>query len=377
MNRVLLLTTNLARGGAESQVAQLAAGLRSRGWDVAVTSLLPPTAFADELEAAGVPVRTLGMRPGLPDPRALWRLIPLLRRFRPGVVHAHMFHANLLARLARLLYPVPAAVCTSHSVAETARGSGDSRLRELAYRATDWLSDATVAVCRAGADRLLASRAAPARKLRVVPNGIDTARYRPDPERRARVRRALGMGEEFAWLAAGRLMWKKDYPTMIRAFAAAGRGVLLIAGAGPDADTLRAEAAGSGAGVRFLGQREDIPDLMCACDALLLSSVIEGLPMVLLEAAASGLPCIATRVGGAEEVVVHGQTGLVVEPGDAAAFADAMRRLADMPPEVRREMGARGRAHIEERYSLSRVLDLWEDLYRELLAGARMRAMET
>ena len=318
MGPVVLLTTNLARGGAETQVALLALALRSRGWTVHVVSLLDPSAFHGELTAGGVHVHSLGMAPGIPGPRGLARLASILRDVRPCVLHCHMFHANLLGRLAWLLFPIPRVISTLHSVAESSRRSPDLRRRDLLYRLTDFLASSSVAVCQAAAHRHAAARAVKAGKLRVIPNGVDTARFRPDDARREAAREALGIAasHEFVWLAAGRLMWKKDYPTMIRASAHQPGRKLWIAGAGPREAELRALAAELKADVGFLGLRADLPELMNAADALVLSSTVEGLPMVLIEAAASGLPCVATRAGGAAEVVIDRQNGFLYPSGD-------------------------------------------------------------
>jgi glycosyltransferase involved in cell wall biosynthesis len=358
---ITLLTTNLARGGAETQVAQLAIRLRRRGWDVGVVSLLPPSAFVTELETAGVPLYSLGMRPGRPDPLAAVRLAALLRRLRPRILHSHMFHANLLARVVRLACPVPRVIATLHSLAESSRASDAVRLRDWLYRVSDPLANVTVAVCQAVAARHLSARAVPRGKLRVIPNGVDTARFRPDAARRAAVRASLGLRDEFVWLAAGRLMWKKGYPMLLRAAALHRGGVLLIAGAGPLEERLAAEAAELGVNARFLGAREDIPDLMQAADAFLLSSVVEGLPVVLLEAAASGLPCVTTAAGGAAEAVVDGQTGFVVPVADEAAFAAAMTRLrgSDLAG-----LGRAAREHAVANFDGERVATRWEELYR-------------
>ncbi len=159
--RIALVSTNLARGGAETQVARLAAGLRRRGWEVSVISLLPPTAFERELAAAGVSVHSLDMQPGFPNPLGYARLLRILRDLRPQMVHSHMFHANLLARAARLISPVPVLVSTLHSVAESGRGSSDVGRRDWLYRVTDPLADLTVAVCQAVAERHAEARAVP------------------------------------------------------------------------------------------------------------------------------------------------------------------------------------------------------------------------
>jgi glycosyltransferase involved in cell wall biosynthesis len=362
---VVLLSTSLSRGGAETQVALLAVELRRRGWAVHVVSLVEPDAFLPELAAAGVPVHSLGMTPGKPDLRGAARLAALLRRIRPAVVHSHLFHANLMARLARLAFPLPRVISTLHSLAESSRESADVRWRDRLYRLTNPLSDCTVAVCQAVGERHVAAKAVDRRKLRVVPNGVDTNTFRPDAPRRARLRADLGAGDRFVWLAAGRLMWKKDYPTLLRAAARLPACELWIAGNGPQDQDLRSLAGELRVPARFLGPREDIPALMNAADALVLSSQVEGLPMVLLEAAASGLPVVSTKAGGSAEVVADGRTGFLAPCGDPESLAASMSRLLELPPTAGEQMGRAARALALERYDLPVVATLWEQLYRE------------
>lgn len=373
---VMLLATNLARGGAEMQVALLALALRRHGWNVSVASLLEPSAFVEELAACGIPVSSPRMRPGKVDPLAVTRFFSMLRRSRPSILHAHMFHANLMARSIRLVCPVPVLISTIHSIAESSRRSAGVRRRDWLYRATDCLSDATVCVSAAGAKRYAAIRAVSRDRLRVIPNGVDTDLFRPDPGSRARMREVLGVGDEFTWLAVGRLMWKKDYVTMLEAMARQREGVLLIAGAGPLEEKLCALAGELGVRVHFLGLREDIVDLMNASDGLVLSSVVEGLPMVLIEAAATGLPCVATDVGGVREAVLDGQTGFVVRIQDPIALAAAMRRLAELAPEARVRMAESARAHALAQFDMRTVVAQWEQLYLDRLEAARLCGME-
>jgi glycosyltransferase involved in cell wall biosynthesis len=120
--------------------------------------------------------------------------------------------------------------------------------------------------------------------------------------------------------------------------------------------------------VRFLGIRNDVPVVMSGADGYVMSSAWEGMPMVLLEAAAAGLPIVATRVGGNHEVVRHEETGFLVPAGDPEALAQAMLRLMELPEAQRREMGDRGRRHVRANYALTRVAERWEGLYREALA---------
>jgi glycosyltransferase involved in cell wall biosynthesis len=362
VKRVAMLVTGLEPGGAEIQTVHLARSLAARGWDVTVLAFRAG-ALEAELRAGGVPVRVL--HPA--------RLLLQLARLQPTIVHAHLFHANLAARLARLLCPIPVVISTVHSVAESSRRSGSIRPRDFLYRVTDGLADATVFVCAAAADRHLGAGAIYSGRARVIPNGVDSARFRPDAARRAEARAALGLAGEFAWLGAGRLMWKKNYPLMLEAMARQSEGILFIAGAGPDEAQLRRLA---GPNVRFLGEREDIPALMDACDGFVLSSDVEGLPMVLLEAAASGLPQVACGCGGVGEAVRHERTGYVVPPGDAGALAAAMNRLAALPPETRAAMGRAAREHALARFDLESVTSQWEDLYRQITEAARAAARE-
>jgi glycosyltransferase involved in cell wall biosynthesis len=322
------------------------------------------------------------MHPGVPDPRALARLVFILNRFRPQILHSHMFHANVLARAARLFCPVPVVISTLHSTAEARReqspqpcGAGafachgsqpGVRARDFVYRLTDPLADAVVAVSQAAADRHASSGAVRRSKLRVIPNGVDTALFHPDPERRAGIRRHLGIESQFVWLAAGRLMWKKDHATLFRAFATLAGATLLVAGEGPLEGDLRTLARELSVDARFLGRVDDMPALMNAADALVLSSVIEGLPMALLEAAASGLSAVTTDAGGAREIVADGATGFVAPCGDPAALASAMSRLEALPPEARGRMSAAARAAAEP-FEIQSVVSRWDALYRELL----------
>lgn len=376
--RLLLATTSLMGGGAERQVFLLARGLRARGHAVAVVSMLAPENYVPELKALGIPLSDLGMRRGVTDPRALTRLAGVVRRWRPDVVHSHMVHANLLARLVRLLAPVPVEVSTAHNLTEGARW------REIAYRLTDPLCTLTTNVCRACVARYVQVGASPERKIRYLPNGLDLSTFGADDAARGRLRRELGVGDAFVWLAVGRLDVQKDYPTMLRAVAVARDAerpfAVLVAGDGPERGALeaQAEALGLGAGrLHFLGVRRDVPDLMRAADGYLMSSAWEGLPMVLLEAAASGLPAAATAVGGNREVVEPEVNGLLVPPRDPDALAAAMRRVMAMPAAERTAWSDAGRRRVRDSFDIDRIVERWEALYFELRGPRRVRRPPT
>jgi glycosyltransferase involved in cell wall biosynthesis len=283
-----------------------------------------------------------------------------------------MVHANLMARALRLVAPVPALVSTIHNIYE------GGRLRMAAYRYTNRLVDHLTIVSQAAADRFVGERIVPRELLTVIPNGVDTEQIaNVPPGTRESLRRELGVDGAFVWLAVGRYEVAKDYPNMLRAFARVRSSqpdaVLLIVGRGSlqsETEALAAELA-LGDAVRFLGVRSDVPRVMSAADGYVMSSAWEGMPMVLLEAAAAGLPIVATTVGGNHEVVVHERTGFLVPPRDDAALAAGMLRLGEMTDVERRLMGERGREHIRSHYGLARVADRWEEIYRAVLARKR------
>jgi glycosyltransferase involved in cell wall biosynthesis len=367
--RILFLSTSMGMGGADSQLLSAAQELRRRGHEIFIISMTPLGPMGLEARKVGLFTESLEMRRGVPDPRGLLRLARFVRSWRPDVVHSHMVHANLLARAVRFLAPVPALVSTIHNINE------GGRARMAAYRLTNGLVDHMTIVSEAAANRFVEDRIVPERLLRVIPNGVNIDHYRNvPPEIRESLRRLLDLTGSFVWLAVGRFETAKDYPNMLRAFARVRErrpeAHLLLVGRGSlqEETEVLVRELGLAESVRFLGVRSDIPEVMSAADGYVLSSAWEGMPMVLLEAAAAGLPTVATRVGGNHEVVRDGETGFLVPPSDDAALAEAMLKLMALPVSERRAMGDAGHHHVRSHYGLGRVAERWEELYREVLA---------
>lgn len=366
--RVTYLITASAVAGAERQVHDLALSMQRRGWDPAVIAMLPGGAAFNDLPAMGIPFETLGMKRGIPDPRALRRLRDLLRRLRPDVLHGHMVHSNLVARLSRLIVRTPVVISTMHNENEGAQW------RYVMYRLTDRLSDLTTTVSQAAVKEAIRRHAAPPGRITLFPNGLTPRALPPDTGRRAATRASLGVGDEFLWLAAGRLEAAKDYPNMTAAFAQVHRASpdarLVIAGVGDLEASVRAGIAEAelGSRVALLGFRPDIPELMEAADGFLMSSAWEGLPMVLLEAGASALPAVVTDVGGSQDAVIDGVSGAIVPPHDPGALAVAMLGLMARPATERRTMGDAARDHVHATFSMDAIADRWDVTYRDLLA---------
>ncbi len=356
--RIALLITCLQLGGAEQQVAALARQYMSLGHAVSVISLLPGCEVS---LPQGVEIVMLKMRR---SPVALLAALMQIRRFvlrwRPDIVHAHMIHANLFARMLTRVCPVPITVCTAHSFFQ------GGALRMLAYRLTDRWTDLTTHVSEEGRQAMIAVRAAPAQRIIVVPNGIDTARYRPCAQARATTRAALGLRPDDRFiLNVGRLVWEKAHADLIDAFAqlSPARGtVLMIAGDGPLRETMAGHIAGHGLGsqVRLLGMRQDVPALLNAADLFVLSSRIEGMPLVVGEALACGCPVVATDASGVAALM--GKAGTLVPRGNTDALARAMRDglargRGDAADEAARHQ------HIASEFSIEVIARAWLQLY--------------
>lgn len=361
--RILILSTSMGMGGADQQILILAQAMQARGHEVRIVVLAPLGAMGLEARQAGIPIESLDLGRNLGIVPRFFQLVGMIRAWRPDVLHSHMVHANFIARAARALAPVPNLVSTIHSI------SDGGRLHVAANRLTNRLVDRFTIISRLAADRHIAIGAVPESRLQIIPNAVDTSRFRRLPDARVSARRELGLGDRFVWLAVGRFEPAKDYPNMITAFARLlaehPESLLLLVGEG----SLQGEVErviqerGIGAAVRFLGVRRDVPELLSAADGYVLSSAWEGMPVALLEAASVELPVVATRVGGVAEVVEDGSTGFLVPPGDSVGLAASMVRVESLSPEDRAAMGRRGRRLVEERYSTERVMAMWDQLY--------------
>ena len=357
--RVVQVIWSLGLGGAEQVVIRLAAGLDRRRFQPLVCCLDQPGPFATRAEAVGVEVVALDKRGPL-DVRAAVRLARLLRARQVDVVHTHLWGANLWGRLAGLAGGVP-VVTTEHNVDDW-KGAGHLALdRALAPAATH-----LVAVSQQVRE-FYEARGVGRGRWQVVYNGVETngGAWRE----RGPAFRGLGLGADEPVVGlVGRLVAAKAPLVFLRAVAlAAGRVPSLrglVVGDGP----LRADAEGEArrlgleGRVVFAGLRQDVPELLPGLDALVFSSLREGLSMAMLEAMAAGVPVVATNVGGTPELVTHGVTGLLVPPARPEAIADALESLlADAPraDAIRRA----ARLRVEERFSLERMTAAYAALY--------------
>jgi len=369
---IMLVITRLGIGGAESQVRDLALAFHRLGLIVSIVSLRKPQAHVDVLRGEGIEVHSLDMDAAWAFAPAVLKLAALVRHMSPDVVHSHCYHANILCRCTRLVAPSMRLVCTAHSTFEISRKRGQStrNVRDRVYRYTDFLSHYNTHVTLAGLERYIGSGLFQKSNASWMPNGID---FPMEVGARRSNKYLKGLGWEdgiFVWFHAGRLTRAKNQEMLLKSYAEVARfrpdSVLAIAGEGELEGELKslANSLGLAPKVQFLGLRDDIPELMSCADGFVLSSDWEGLPIVLLEAAVAGLPCVATKVGDVPKVIET--PDLLVPPGDAGLLAQAMLRLMEMTPERRQELGNAFRESIKTRFSLDRIVDQWLQIYEKV-----------
>ena len=373
--KVLLVESGTSVGGTERVVWELATRLSPARYDVHVW--LSPVAALDEFAAALASRGLTVSRVAEVDSRWDWRGMLdtwlRLRRLGPALLHVHHVwpaadrYLCMLARAAG----VPHVIVTEHIVGEAHSPGQRALKRDELLRA-----DAVTAVCGAVADTLVRDYGIGRDRVRVVPNGAET----PDDEAEAEPARAWR--ERFhaqlirpLWSVVGRLEEQKGHAVLFQALAELWkRGLdfsLVVAGDGTLRESLQAKAAALGLErkIHFVGTLDDAGPLLAASDAVLLPSLWEGLPLVLLEAMARSRPVIATAVGGVPEVIEHGVHGHLVPPNDPAALADALELFHRKTDRAAR-MGRAGGELVRRDYSWQAVAGGFEAVYDEALGLA-------
>jgi glycosyltransferase involved in cell wall biosynthesis len=377
--RVLHVITRMIVGGAQENT-MLSCALIDRARFPSDLLCGPQTGSEGELHTE---TRSRGVRlliePSLVrevDPRhdlvALWRLYRFLRTHRYDVVHLHSSKAGILGRVAARLAGVPVVVHTAHGWPFTREQSGLGRFLDITLeRFCAPFCDTIVVVAEPDrADGLRLGIGRPD-QYRLIRSGVEIEHYRDVPLSRTEARRRLGVPEDaFVIGTVGRLSPQKSPLDLLAAFervaAAHPEAHLVLVGDGPQRDAVVARTAEAGLTdrVHLTGLRRDVAEIQRAFDVFALASRWEGLPRVFPQAMAAGLPVVATRVAGAPDAVVPGETGWLVDVGDIDALAGRLRSLAEDPALARR-MGENGRARVDE-FSARRMVDQLSELYRSL-----------
>lgn len=358
--KILLVITGLGMGGAERQVCDLADGLSSRGHDVKVAYLLKPvlnSPYSNNVEVVWLG----GASTFFSMFRALTNLIKTIKTFKPDIIHSHMFHANILARLTQAFIKSNRVVCTAHSNNE------GGAFRMFLYRITESLAHVFTNVSQGAVDDFKRKKATSKNKMIAVHNGIDINYFKFYKNNRDVIREQLSLNNKKVFIAIGRFHEAKDYPNLLRAFkrlsSRYANAHLLIVGDGKLRNDIEAFIVNNSLNdrVTLLGLRNDIPELLSASDIFVLSSAWEGFGLVVAEAMACERVVVATDCGGVAEVT--GGEGFLVKPHDDLELTSALSKAISLSDEKAKLIGLSERKRIIEKYSLNAVIDKWLTIY--------------
>jgi glycosyltransferase involved in cell wall biosynthesis len=381
--RIVHVINSFEYGGAEAMLCNLLVRTDRERYEPSVVALIDDLTVAEPVRRAGIPLETMGMRAGVPDPRGLARLASYLGRTCPAIVQTWMDHSNLIGGVAARAATRARVVWGIHH-SNHVRGVA-KRTTLMTVSACAWLSrrvPSRIVCCSHHARDLYAARGFEPGKLTVIPNGFDTDVFRPDPCAGSAVRRDLGI--DLAAPVIGliaRYDPLKDHDTFLRAAA-------LLAARRPDVRFLlcgdrvdrgntalagRVDELGLAPRCHLLGPRRDVARIYAALDVATSASISEAFPLVLGEAMACGVPCVATDVG--DSALIVGPAGRIVPARNPDALAAAWAELLDLDPAARARLGAAGRDRVRDLFDLRSVTRRYEALYDDLL-GLRPRSLE-
>lgn len=337
----------------------------------------PPGEMAEDLAGLGIKVFTIPLVGELSpagDLKTIKSILALLKRNKIEILHAHSSKAALVGRVAARLAGTPAIFFTAHnSIFYESWPGWKKTVLAAAERFLAGYTSKIVTVSNVLRNELLEREGIAPAKVITIYNGIDPAPYltaRPRKE----VLQSLGLTPEKKVIGTvARLAPQKGVLYFIRAAAILSRDpgiVFLVVGDGPLREELEAEATKLGLGERiiFAGHRRDVDTILPCLDVLVLPSITEGLPLIILEAMAAARPVVASAVGGVPEAVEDGKTGLLVSAGDEQALAAAVKKII-AHPEAARSMGLAGRRRVREHFTVAEMVRKTERLYLEAFSG--------
>lgn len=376
--RVMYVISDLSIGGAEMMLYKLLAETDRTRFEPIVVSLMGGGALRERIETLGVAVHTMGMRPKLPTPLALWHLIRLTRRLRPALVIGWMYHSCLAVQLASIFTSRLATVLWSIHYSASSLAE-EKWLTALVIRACAFFSglpDKIIFVSRDGQSKHRRLGFSTENSC-VIPNGIDANTFAPSSEARASVRSELGLpGDALLIGMVSRYHPMKDYANFLRAAALVSKkhpeAHFLLVGRAVDGENQELRRLIHELGLvrrtHLLGERHDIPRLTAALDVFSLSSYCESFPTVIGEAMACGVPCVVTDVGDAAWIVGD-DTGHVVPPRDPGALARAWAEMINLGEEGRAALGCAALSRVSALFPLKSLVHRYEALYEAVLAS--------
>ena len=376
---LLFLITHLGQGGAEEMLYKLLSRIDRTRFTPQVISMMDHGLLIPKIQALGIPVDSLGMRRGVPNPLAILRLARWLWQHHPDVIQTWMYHADLAGCLAaRLVGRIPVSWGIRHSDLSS---EGNSSLTLLTVRICAMLSrwlPTRIVCCSEASRRVHVEAWYAAEKMVVIPNGFDVDTFMPDVAARNSIRKELAIPDDAPVIGmAARFEPIKDHHNFVRAARILHQTRpnvrFVLCGQGVSWDNERLVTWIDEAGIRnrfhLLGLRRDMSSITAAFDIATLTSFGEAFPNVVGEAMSCAVPCVVTDVGDTARIV--GETGMVVPSRNPYALAEAWRQMLDLGPEGRCRLGMAARERVKDKFGLPKIVDCYQNHFEELAYGVR------
>lgn len=368
--RVVVMMSSIAMGGGERNIVSALPYIHAAGAEVSLCTLNTrrDSPLTDDFNASGIQRFDLGAKRMI-DLAAWGRFRAMLRDERIDLVHSQDQDTHVYAATALRLLGKP-VVMTRHVMIEPMDTFKESIRARMVLGAARFGADRVLAVSEAVRQRFAEQAHIPLERIETIYNGIHVEHF-ATRNRRIAKRAELGWGADDPVIVMVAVLRRgKGHEVLFEAIpqikAAIPNAKIKLVGDGELAESLRQQAAPYGDTVEFMGQRMDVPELLGASDILVLPSWSEALPTVLIEAGAASLPCVATDVGGAGEIVQDGDTGYLVQPGDSAQLAAHLITLLQNQAQAR-AMGERARQRVLDTFSLTRQAEQTVALYERIL----------
>ncbi|MEC9293731.1 MAG: glycosyltransferase [Chloroflexota bacterium] len=362
--KVLHLITSLEVGGAQHGLLLGLPRFDSEKYEHIVCSLMDRIQMAVQFQRAGIEVHSLGLKTKIDFSSAI-RLRTLLKEINPDILHTYLLHSNVLGRIVGRLTGVPKIIGSERTIGQAGYWG------RLLTKLTNPLTDAVEVNSQTGATVIENSLGVPREKIEIVRSGVNLDEY-SKPTKRTEIRTELGLNQDqHLVLYMGRLRSVKGVEFGIRSFSLVKNKrpnlYMALAGEGEQLCNLKklVNSLGIDDHVKFLGVRNDLPDLLAAADSILMPSLKEGFPRTAIEAMAAGKPIVATRVGGTPEAIIDGETGILVPPEDIYTMANALLSLVDNPA-LRQQLGTAGAKLARKNFSINSYVDRLNELYCQL-----------
>lgn len=365
--RVALVVETLSLGGAEKIVTDMALEIASRNIEVRVYYFRGLENFhlpdSDYLK-----VICLNSPDRLNLIHSLHALLQEIKLFTPDVIHSHMIYSNFICRFLRIFYKKAKIISSIHSSNE------GGPIRMLGYKISDFLCDLTTIVSKDAKKNFSNLNIAPKNKFSVVENAINLKKFTFLPEAKSKIFNELKIDSDTKLiLSVGALRESKDYPNLINALSmvkeiVATKFILMIAGDGSEKEKLQnqIEELNLRNHIVLLGIRNDVQELLSACDLFVLSSAYEGMPLVIIEAAAASAFIVSTNTSGVSDILKEHED-FIVPTQDSSALADAIIRGLELDHDTRKEIIKRHLIHVQEHYSFNTYIDKWISIYDSIL----------